>query len=238
MAYKGQKATAEFINNLKTLINAECTRRNKTNSVEGYGTGTWASFSPAANQESTIYLDAAEKLYVPIQKIDSSAPSTPSKGDAISIDKLYDKYTEVHKGSETYEQSGSGCSGTCTGFCTSCSGTCSGNCQGCQGTCSGACKDDCSGGCKGTCRANCANNCENTCSANCANDCSGSCKGNCQGCQGCSGSCEGNCQGCGGCDNTCSANCASGGSSCACGGNCWSCASIGSSAPCGAAYTA
>ena len=165
MAYSGSVITAEFINNLKSLINAECTRRNKTGSVSSYGSGNWAKFSKTVAADNVIYHDMAEKLFTPINKI-SGAVSVPGQGDAITIDTLYDEYTRLHGFSEKYNSS-TGCSASCTGFCSSCSGTCSGTCSGGCSSCSGSC----SGGCSGACWTACSWSCTDSCNSNCSTSC-------------------------------------------------------------------
>ena len=160
MGYKvDDKATAIDVNSLKALINAECTRRNKTGSVAAYGEGDWASFNHEVAKDVTIYQDVANKLYTPINKI-AGTPTVPTKGTKISITALYNKYIELHEQTDSRNSSGAtGCSGSCTGFCSGCSGTCASGCTSCTNSCSASC-----GGC-GWCWSCAANGSSDPCGA-------------------------------------------------------------------------
>lgn len=170
----GRQIYASEVNTLMGLINAECARRNRNNPPSG---SDWTN----VGNGSIVKKEEINKLYTPIKNINNSAPSI---GTYISLANLWTWYEYVHGGNETYEQSGSRCSGTCTGFCTSCWSTCSGSCTSCTGCTSCSSCSGCSGctSCTGDCHGSC-----DTCGGGCGLDCSGGCKQGCRYNPGCSG---------------------------------------------------
>ena len=143
------------INDLKSLVKAECQRRSKTGSVAKYG-GTAYDYSTPPATGKLIAAEHREKLAVPLRAINSSKV-TETETKITDADLLnMEAFVTTLKASAMANKNSTDCSASCTGLCYSCTGTCTSGCTSCTGcsSCSG-----CSGSCWGTCEEDCEYSC-------------------------------------------------------------------------------
>lgn len=173
----GNPITSADINDLKTRVKAEMTRRNATNSLASYngdfsqsaGVGDLARISHF--NETVGYINLIKPTGISSDLIYAIQAASDALATHAGVSKTVN--SESCSAATCRGLCYTACSGSCRG-CTSCSSTCGQNgCTSCSSTCG---RDGCTRSCASGCWGGCVNACAAFgCGSNCTADCAFSC---------------------------------------------------------------